>query len=203
MTISRPRNTVALRYAVIGLVVGVMAAAVPAAGLFGQPSPPRPQILYAHAAEADAIATSSNRIVSLSVAPTDAGGECLLLNNHGSTSTPRIGNAGGICTSKGSRENAPLSVVLSWLRNLDGTFDVIVAGRVTQSSGIRTISISPRGMTGSPVRVQHGAFLVSLPSVLQAGSLPEAASIGVGYDRAQREVAQLDLRELLRAAQPG
>ena len=189
------------RFGIIGLILAAAAvSAAPAIGFVSKRTQP-PAVVNSALEQVAATTNRDGKNIGLWVAPTNVGGQCILLHVDGLASRAPIGNAGRICSKSGQvRQAAPIMAIVHWLPAADGQLDVIVTGRAAPESGITRLDLqNAAGSTTLPAK--RGYFLASLGTTGQSGVLPDARTV-VGYDAQGNEVARVDLEQLLAAARP-
>lgn len=181
------------------ILVFALVVVIPAVARSGDSTPSRPDIHADAARLVDRITTSSKRTVEVSIAPSSRGEDCLLLTVPDDVRS----RAGGACLNLDAQRH-PMFVTINWIRNDQGSFDVVAAGMTRRQSGIKMLRLdsSLSGTSGVVVTPHHGAFGVSLATVDSPGELSDESFKIVGIGENGTEVATVDLKTLIDLARP-
>jgi hypothetical protein len=183
------------RQVVIALFAGILVFGIPKIGLGGGMTSP-PQILVDRATELHAQETAAGRTILLAARTTD-GQRCMVLHLLDWGESQDRTNGGSLCW-RPQAQMVPITTELTWIP-VEPSFAVIISGKVSDSIS-RLKLITEKRTIRLPLR--NGFYLTNTVSAVR-GQLTDASGyLLVGYDRAGREVARLDLQSVVALATP-
>jgi hypothetical protein len=181
----------------IGLIVAAVVFAIPAIGLSGGTASP-PRLLLDQATELHAQETAAGRITLLSARTTD-GQSCMVLHlvDLGNSAPQDRTNGGSLC-SRPEAQTVPITTELTWIP-AGARFAVVISGRVSGSISRLELTAGQRTIR---LPLRSGFYLANTVSSIRDRLSDASAYLVVGYDRAGREVARLDLQSVVALATP-
>jgi len=165
--------------------------------------PPATTIDAAHAVKLQSTSDANGDTIELWRAPNQSGGQCIFLHQAGPTTAPSpFGSGGGVCSvGPPVPQTVPIRAFVNWRADGDQA-TVVVGGHIADTSGIEQIRLMSQGRA-TLLQLTDGYFLTALPEAPAVGKLPAGGPYEfVGLNQSGREVATLDLAELLSHAQP-
>jgi hypothetical protein len=190
-------KTLSRRHVAISLIVAGVVFSIPAIGLGGGTTSP-PRILVDQATELHAQETAAGRVALLSTRTTD-GQNCMVLHllDLGQSAPQDLTNGGSLC-SRPEAQSVPITTELTWIPA--GTrFAIVISGHVSDSISRLELTAGQRTVR---VPLRSGFYLANTVSAVRDRLPDTSAYFVVGYDRAGREVARLDLQSVIAAATP-
>jgi hypothetical protein len=195
-----------------GLATGVLLAALGGTVAHsgrevGRVQNPKAEADLARAELVTALRTSTGKRVSAWTAQTADGRRCSLFQvDDGGTTTETLdaGSAQGFCpTNDGLSQRDRRAMVISWLPNPAGGFNVIVEGSAAPASGITRFAVESAAGPVASVASTRGFVLAELPVVASHGDVPAGGPyLLVGYDRAGNAITRESIDDAITQGRP-